>query len=124
MKALFAVWLICAGFAQAFDPVGPPPERTVEWAGRQITSIRVPRFSFEGTATVGEAIAFLNRTEIPKAYRVEIDGSALGPEALKRRISLKAEDLTLAEAIFRVAHVISADIRVGAGTVSFVPRTK
>ncbi len=124
MKAplIFLLLVSLAVRAHAFDPAGPPPERTMAWTIQRLSDTVIPNANFEG-ASLAEIIKLLNQPEIPKTHKVRIAGDALGPK-LEERITLNARNITHLSLIGKVAHLAEADIRIGAGYLSLLPKTR
>lgn len=127
MKALaltFAFW-ISVGAAFGFDPIGPPPTKTVQWTVGYTALIVVPRVDFDGSVALGEGLDFLQLRHImPAAYGIKIDGSALGEERLKKPIHFQAKNTKLIEVLARLADTIEADLTIGSGVIKFTPKNK
>ncbi len=124
-RTLTVAFWISAGVAFGFDPVGPPPTKTVQWTIAYTALIVVPRVDFDDSVSLGDGLKFLQlRHVMPAAYGIEIDGSALGEERLKMPIHFQAKDTKLIEVLARIADTIEADLTIGSGAISFTPKKK
>jgi len=120
---IFAL-LLCAQ-VMAFDPVGPPPKKTVEWTASYITNVTIPRIELEDFTTLGDCIDFIRLSHgAPKEYRVEIDVSALGEAKLRAPIHLKiqARNVKIVDMLAKLADAVQADLVINAGSVRLVPK--
>lgn len=122
MKALTIICSLMCGSALAFDPVGPPPERTLQWTARSLARVTIPRVNFEGDSIM-EAVGFASRIEVPEAYKVAI--KIADEEGVRgKRINLKAEDITQMDLLAAIAERAGLDLLVQPGLVVLVPRSK
>lgn len=106
----------------AFDPDGPPPEKTMLWTTDYINRVTIPKVNFV-ESTAEEAVLSLTQSYIPKAYKVEINGSKLG-ELAHEKVSFELKDVTVFEAVGVLANSIGADILIKPGKIYLVPATK
>lgn len=120
-----AVILFCAFFTCsplfAFDPAGPPPERTMEWTTRSLANFKIPHVSLKDMALI-DALVFASRIDVPKAYRVSLEY----PQAMERsdiRLTLEAKDISWIELLGIIAAKANLDLRIQPGLVTFVPRS-
>jgi hypothetical protein len=110
--------------AWGFDPVGPPPVKAVEWTIAFASSTIVPRINFSGGVKLQDGLEFLQmRSSIPEEYGITIDGSALGIEVLNEPIELREENLTVFEALAKIADMIQAKLVIRRGIIALEPAT-
>lgn len=112
----------------AFDPIGPPPEeKTIVWTVSHLSNVVVPIINFDKASTLQECIDFLRLSRgAPPAYRVEIDGEALGqakplvpfPEGLQAR------DIKLIDVLAKIADAAQANLVIEEGRVRLVPKAR
>jgi hypothetical protein len=105
--------------AFAFDPDGPPPEKTMEWTSQSLSRTIIPSVSIHD-ATVEEAAHFISVLEVPDAYKPMIDCSKIADKT--QRVTFSGRNLTRLEAIGMLAQAIDSDILISPGTVILVPR--
>ena len=127
MKKLLAPFLLLLLIPQtmAFDPIGPPPEKTMEWTMGFIATVVIPRMDFDETTTLGDCVDFLNSIGgAPKEYQTEIDGSALGEAKLLAPCPVKfqARNIHLIEVLAKLADAIPANLLIGPGKIRLIPK--
>ena len=106
----------------AFDPIGPPPKKTIEWTTNYIYWAVVPKIDFEDIS-VQEALDFISQaTGIPSAYRVEVDATAMGKTILKSKIQMQEKNIKLSDAIAKIADRINAKMVIDEGVIRLVPK--
>jgi len=119
----FGLLVLAAGLlsrpAQAFDPVGPPPEKTLEWT---VNTVR-PSIQFLN-AGLEEACEFIMGTgSIPSSYSLKIDYSQIKvPQGWT--ISMDEKNITVIKAVAMIAEKCNADLLVKPGVIILVPRQK
>jgi hypothetical protein len=105
----------------AFDPAGPPPERSMEWTTRSLADVRIPYIDFKDVAMI-DALVFATRIDVPKAYRVWLEY----PNAMEQsnvRLTLEAKNISWMELLGIIAAKADMDLRIQPGLVTFVPRS-
>ena len=117
-----ALVFLLGAHAWAFDPVGPPPKKTLEWTARYLSHVTFPRVDFEGT-TISDAVDFAGHIEVPEKYRVKVKITA-GADVLNRKFDLKKKDITQIELLGIIAEHAGMDLLIQPGVVSIVPRDK
>ena len=106
--------------APAFDPIGPPPVKTLEWTVGFVSQRRIPAVHIKN-ATVEEALEFLRMPDIPDAYGFKIDYSKL-KEPVDLKITIQDKNITILQAIAAVAQKVNADILIKPGVIVLMPR--
>lgn len=103
----------------AFDPVGPPPQKTMEWTCRFLGSGRMAAANLQN-ATIWEAADFLS-TYIPTSYNVtyRVDDAL---DDTTRHISLDLKDPTFLEVVAEIARQSETDVLISTGQVTFKKR--
>lgn len=122
MKTILLLLSLGCAPLLAFDPAGPPPQKTIEWTMANLAAVKHPRIDFEDVP-LDDAIVFANRIHVPKNYRVEVkvaDESKL-PATL---INLKAKDMPQMELLGIIAGQAQMDLLIQPGVVTLVPRGK
>lgn len=114
------VLLALAAGAQAFDPLGPPPDWTLPRIMTYLTGMKVPAVSFEG-ATLEEVLEVLKMGR-PECYtpRLTADDALLHS---KIELTLAHKDATVGELLGQVAERFKADLRITPGAIKLVART-
>jgi len=125
MKAplILALALTLTVQVEAFDPAGPPPDKTIEWTAGYLSRVVVPRVDFNDSTPLGECLNFLELIQgRPAAYSVKVDGEALGDAKLNAPISMKAQDMKLIEILANLADAVDANLVIERGKVSLIPK--
>ena len=107
--------------ALAFDPAGPPPEKTMGWTTERLSRSILPSVNITDM-TIEEAVEFIGVLEVPDAYKPKIDCSRI-PDKL-RKVKFTGTNLTRLEAIGKLAQAIDADILICPGKVTLIPRNQ
>lgn len=126
MKAtlILALVLTLTVQVEAFDPAGPPPDKTIEWTTDYLSSVVVPRVDFNESTSLGQCLNFLEIVlGAPAAYNIKIDGEALGAAKLSTPVSLKAQNRTLIEILAKLADAVDANLFIERGKVSLIPKS-
>jgi hypothetical protein len=120
MKRLLCLWLAALILpVSAFDPIGPPPKsRTVEETKAFVAAVKIPLIDFDDQTTLSEAIDFI-QLAFPHAYRVNI---LTPPGWENRKVPMKAKDVSILEAVQKIAGLLGADVKIGENVISLVPR--
>ncbi len=125
MKATLILALALTFMVQvaAFDPAGPPPDKTIEWTAGYLSRVVVPRVDFNESTPLGECLNFLELMQgRPAAYGIKVDGEALGDARLGAPVSLKAEGMKLMEVLAKLADAVDASLVIERGKVSLIPK--
>jgi len=121
MKRLLGFWLAVLILpVSAFDPVGPPKERTVEETRAFATHFTRPFIHFD-QEPLGAALEFVACPDIPAEYRVRVDAKAL-PDWQKKKVTLQLKGATLLQVLEAMAKQLNADVKIGENVISLVPR--
>jgi hypothetical protein len=121
MKRLLGFWFAVLILpVSAFDPVGPPKERTVEETRQFATHFTRPYIDFD-QEPLGAALEFVACPGIPAEYRVRVDATAL-PGWEKKTVTLRLRDATLLQVIETMAKLLNAEVKIGENVISLVPR--
>lgn len=119
MKRFFGLWLVIGTLtAWGFDPIGPPKQRTVKETQAFVSLVKIPLIDFKDDTSVAEAIDFIG-LPFPEAYRVRIVVPA-GWE--NRKVPMKAKDISILEAVQKIAVILDADVKIGENVISLMPR--
>jgi len=103
----------------AFDPIGPPPKsRTVEETKAFVAAVKIPLIDFDEQTTLSDAVAFIELT-FPGAYGV---GVLIPPGWENRNVPMKARDISILEAVQKIAALLDADVKIGPNLLFLVPR--
>jgi hypothetical protein len=124
MKRLLGFWLaVLIPLASAFDPdrVGPPPKsRTVEETRQFASHFTRPFIDFD-QEPLEAALWFVACPELPVAYRVRLDATAL-PNWQKKKVTLQLRGATMLQVLEAMAKQLNADVKIGENVISLVPR--
>lgn len=120
MQAVLIAWVLGTGISLAFDPAGPPPKRSVAETLAFVSTVKIPSVRLEDSS-VEEAIAVAGGFDIPKSYKVQIDAEELG-DLRNKKITLVAKDISILEAVSKIADLIPADIWIEPGKIYLIPR--
>ena len=113
--------LMCAT-AWAFDPAGPPPERTFAWTVRQLNEAIIPAVAFD-QVLIADAVLFASKPEVPAAYKVTV--KLADEKAVKgKRTSLEARNMKWIDLIAAIAQKADLDLLIEPGSITLVPRAK
>jgi hypothetical protein len=116
-----AFLLLASASVFAFDPVGPPPEKTVRWTTHFLSTQTCPTVVIKDTPII-EALELIQAGQSrPPEYAVSMDGSLMGP-VTDVRITIETETVTFLELLARLADQANADLLIKSGTVMLVPK--
>ena len=119
---------ICVAFlllnnsSWAFDPVGPPPSTSLFITVAHVTHVKLARVDYPDGPLL-EVLDFIRVMEIPVKFGVTIDASQLDRPELKR-VKLVAKDITILEAVTKVAEQLDAEILIKPGKICLVPKAE
>jgi hypothetical protein len=125
MKAtlILALALTLSAQVQAFDPVGPPPDKTIEWTAGYLSRLVIPRVDFDESTPLGECLNFLELIQgRPATYSIKVDGEALGEAKLSAPVSLKVREMKLIDILAKLADAVDANLVIERGKVSLIPK--
>lgn len=120
MQAILIAWALGTGISLAFDPAGPPPKRNVAETLAFVSTVKIPSIRLEDSS-VEEAIAVAGGFDIPRSYKVQIAAEELG-NLRGKKITLVAKDISILQAVSKIADLIPADIRIEPGKIHLIPR--
>ena len=123
MKRILWLWLVATLPVIAFDPdrMGPPPKfRTVEETRQFASHFPRPFIDFD-QEPLGAALEFVACPEIPAAYRVRLDTTAL-PGWEKKKVTLQLRGATMLQVLDAMAKQLNADVKIGENVIFLVPR--
>ena len=108
---------------QAFDPIGLPPEKTLEWTSKTAVNFVAPIIDFDKNTTAEEACDFLQmQSNKPKDYCIEIDTSALSEKQRQTIIVMQEKNISLLTALSKIADRLHASLVIEPGKICLVPR--
>ncbi|TDU69415.1 hypothetical protein EI77_03068 [Prosthecobacter fusiformis] len=119
-RVVIALLTVGVSSVSAFDPVGPPPQKTMEWTCRFLGSGRMAAANFQN-ASIWEAADFLS-TYIPTGYNLTYNVDDALDDAT-RHISLDLKDPTFLEVVAEIARQSGTDVLISPGQVTFKKRS-
>lgn len=120
---IFSLYIFACIPCQAFDPIGPPPEKTLEWTSKTAINFVAPIIDFDKSTTAEEACGILQLSHAkPKDYCIEIDTSALSEKQRQTIIVMQEKNISLLTALSKIADRLNASIVIEPGKISLVPR--
>ena len=122
MRIALALLLVTIGASShAFDPAGPPPAKTLSWTTSFVSRITITRIHYKNETPERAITHLLGVTGIPAAYSVTVDATKLklGNPVM---ITFDAENLTLLQALARVADQVHADLLIKPGAIVLQPQ--
>jgi len=122
MRISLRLFGLMCGTALAFDPVGPPPKRTLEWTANHLMHATFSSVDFDDV-DLEEAASFAGRIEVPEEYAVRViipDDKSVRA----KRITIRAKQIAGLALIAAIAEQADLEILIKPGSVVLVPKTK
>ncbi|OYV04603.1 MAG: hypothetical protein CFE26_15995 [Verrucomicrobiales bacterium VVV1] len=123
IAAIIAISLSIVSPVMAFDPAGPPPNKTFEWTIQYLTEVTYPVVSMDKDTVVRDCIDYM-RLSRPLEYRMEIDVSSIEEAKLSApiQIEINARNIKVIDFLAKIADIAQANIVIEPGKVRLIPR--
>jgi hypothetical protein len=122
MRIILALLLVAlSASSHAFDPGGPPPAKTLSWTTSFASRVTIPRIRYKNETPERAISHLLGVTGIPAAYSVTVDTTRL-KLVNPAMITFDADNLTLLQALARVAEQVHADLLIKPGSIVLQPQ--
>jgi len=117
--ALFLVALSAS--SRAFEPGRPPPSKTLSWTITFASHATIPRISYLNQTPEQAVHHLLGVLGIPPEYSITVDTTRL-KLANPAVITFNANNVTLLQALARVADQVHADLLIKPGSIVLQPQ--
>jgi hypothetical protein len=107
--------------SHAFDPAGPPPAKTLSWTASFASKVTIPRIRYKDETPERAVHHMLGVIGIPADYSITVDTTRLklsNPAV----ITFDADNITLLQALARVAEQVHANLLITPGSIVLQPQ--